>query len=57
MEGLARAVRISPNVREKANELIRRSEAKGSFCMEQTCLMAVCVDLACRTLSEPVNKV
>ncbi len=57
MEAIARVVRISPNVVDKANELVRRSESKRSFCMEQTCLIAVCIDLACGILSEPVNKV
>lgn len=57
MESFARSLRVSSSITSKANELLRLTQAKGHNNISQSCLMAICFDLACKRASEPVDRV
>ena len=58
MEQLCRKLRLPPPVREKAQEYQRLAELRNkNAAIPSSCIVSVCVELACNQLDEPVDKV
>lgn len=57
VQSLVKKLRYPPEVKEKAAEYSRLAELKRTAGLQPSCLAAICVELACRQLGEPADKV